>query len=113
VTSSRVIGAWTPYLLSQISKRGFVLLSRFQANIAAIRADPDYDLRWRIDLLLYDGYWGEDYGLARRSWESQLLVEYLGEVEDYRLADLVREEVTEASTRERMLARYRSAAEAS
>lgn len=42
-------------------------------------------------------------------WESELLVEFLGEVEGYRLEDLAGDEVTESSTRERMLAWYRSA----
>jgi hypothetical protein len=83
--------------------------AEYQANLAAIRADPDYDLGHRIGLLLDDRYWGgQSYGLARRLWESQLLVEFLGEVEGYRLTDIVSDEVTEATTRERMMTWYRS-----
>jgi hypothetical protein len=77
----------------------------YQANIAAIRADPDYDLRKRIDMLLRESYWVGN-GLARDQWEWQLLVEFLGEVKGYRLADLVREDVTKASVREQMMAWY-------
>jgi hypothetical protein len=80
--------------------------AEYQANLAAIRADPDYDLRRRIDVLLDGSYWGNRYGVARSLWESQLLVEFLGEVKGYRLTDLVREDVTEESAREQMMAWY-------
>jgi hypothetical protein len=80
--------------------------AEYQANLAAIRSDPDYDLRRRIDALLDDGYWGGRHGVARSLWESQLLVEFLGEVQGYRLTDLVREDVTEESTREQMMRWY-------
>ena len=82
--------------------------AEYQANLAAMRADPDYDLRRRIALLLDDSLWSERDGVARFLWESQLLVEFLGENEGYRLADIVREDVTRSSTRERMLAWYGS-----
>jgi hypothetical protein len=82
--------------------------AEYQANLAAMRADPDYDLRRRIELLLDNSYWGgSSYGLARRLWEGQLLVEFLGEVKGYRLNDIVSDEVTESTTREQMLAWYR------
>ena len=82
--------------------------AEYQANLAAMRADPDYDLRRRIGLLLDDSYWGgSSYGLARRLWEGQLLVEFLGEVKGYRLTDIVSDAVTESTTREQMLAWYR------
>lgn len=83
--------------------------AEYQANLAATRADPDYDLRGRIGQLLDDGYWGAGYGTARRLWESQILVEFLGEVKGFRLADLARDDVTEDSTREEMMSWYRGA----
>lgn len=83
--------------------------AEYQANLAAIRADPDYDLRRRVDLLFDESYWDEAGAWARYMWESQLLVEFLGEVEGYRLEDLVNDDVTEFSTRERMMAWHRSA----
>ena len=46
------------------------------------------------------------YG-ARDLWKWQLLVEFLGEVKGYTLADLVKEDVTERSTWEQMMAWYR------
>ena len=81
--------------------------AEYQANLAAIRADPDYDLGRRIELLLDERYWSGRYGPARRLWESQLLVEFLGEVKGYRLTDIIRDEVTESSSRELMMAWYR------
>jgi hypothetical protein len=81
--------------------------AEYQANLAAIRADPDYDLRSRIELLLDDGYWGGSDSFARSMWESQLLVEFLGEVKGYNLTDIVSDQVAEASTREQMMAWYR------
>lgn len=85
--------------------------AEYQANVAAIRADPDYDLRSRIDVLLDPTAFGGRHGVARRLWESQLLVEYLGRVEGFTLADLVRDEVTVAWARDRMMTWYRSPAE--
>jgi hypothetical protein len=82
--------------------------AEYQANLAAIRADPDYDLGRRIGQLLDDNYWGAEYGLARRLWEYQLMVEFLGEIKGHRLVDIVGDDVTESSTREQMLAWYRS-----
>lgn len=81
--------------------------AEYQANLGAIRDDPDYDLRERIALLLDDGYWSSDHGTARGLWESQLLVEYLGEIEGFGLAELAREEVTADQVRQRMLDWYR------
>jgi hypothetical protein len=78
--------------------------AEYQANIAAMRDDSAYDLGERIDLLLDDRHWRAGHDVARDLWEWQLLVEYLGEVEGYRLADLVRDEVTKSAVRQRMLA---------
>jgi hypothetical protein len=87
--------------------------AEYQANIAALRADPDYDLGKRIDQLLQNDYWSRTHSMARDFWEWQLLVEFLGEVEGYTLADLIREEVTESSAREQMMAWHQLQAERS
>ena len=81
--------------------------AEYQANVATIREDPNYDLGDRIDLLLDDRHWRSRHDAARNQWEWQLLVEFLGEVRGYRLADLIRNEVTRHSTREQMLRWYR------
>ena len=81
--------------------------AEYQANLAAIRADPAYDLHARIDQLLDDGFWAGIPAAARRMWEEQLLVEFLGEVKGYRLADLARDDVTDAAARHEMLAWHR------
>lgn len=80
--------------------------AEYQANLAAMHADPDYDLGSRIEQLLDDRLWDGGDGFARRMWESQLLVEFLGEVKGYRLTDIIREEVTESSSREQMMDWY-------
>lgn len=81
--------------------------AEYQANLAMIRNNPNYDLSERIDLLLDNTNWQRGRGVARRQWESQLLVEFLGEVQGYRLADLSREQMTERLARQEMLAWYR------
>lgn len=81
--------------------------AEYQANLAAIRGDPSYDLRARIDLLLDDRIWSGGTGVARDLWEWQLLVEFLGELKGYRLAELVRDEVTLPWARRQMMAWYR------
>lgn len=85
--------------------------AEYQANLATMRADPDYDLVRRVELLLDESHWGGRHGLARSLWESQLLVEYLGTVEGYDLGDLVADEVTESAARESMMAWYREASD--
>jgi hypothetical protein len=82
--------------------------AEYQANIAVIRDDPAYDLGERIDVLLDDRHWAGSGGLARGHWEWQLLVEYLGEVQGVRLADLSKDEVTKPAVRQRMLAWHRN-----
>jgi hypothetical protein len=82
--------------------------AEYQANRSAIRADPDYDLARRVEMLSDDSYWGGRPRFARRMWEAQLLVEFLCEVKGYELEDLVQDEVTESSTREEMMAWYRT-----
>jgi hypothetical protein len=77
--------------------------AEYQANLAAIRRDPDYDLRQRIDRLLDERLWPPAPSLARSLWEWQLLVEYLGEVEGLGLAELADAELTMPAVRERML----------
>jgi hypothetical protein len=81
--------------------------AEYQANLAAIRDDPAYDLAGRIDLLVDDRPWSDGSGLARELWEWQLLVEYLGEIEGLGLRDLIKDEVTRSSTTERMMSWYR------
>ena len=80
--------------------------AEYQANVAAIRADPAYSLHERIGLLLEDDSWSGN-GVARDLWEWQILAEFLGEVKGYRLEDLVREDVTLSSAREQMMDWYR------
>jgi len=82
--------------------------AEYQANLAAIRADPDYDLRSRIDILNDDDYWGRWHPGARRMWEAQLLVEYLAGVEGYGHADLAREDVTRPAALAGMMRWYAS-----
>lgn len=80
--------------------------AEYQANVAAIRDDPAYDLGQRIDLLLDDRYWTVGHSPARDLWEWQLLVEYLGERQGYGLAELSNADVTLLAVRERMLSWY-------
>jgi hypothetical protein len=81
--------------------------AEYQANLAAIRADPAYDLRERIEYLLDDRNWSDPRGVARSFWESQVLVEFLGEVRGLGLVELVADDVTKSWATERMKAWHR------
>jgi hypothetical protein len=74
-----------------------------QANPAAIRANSTYAFVERIELLRDDRFWSQS-SYARQLFEWQLLVEYLIDVQGADLEGLMRAYVTEAATRERMLA---------
>lgn len=76
----------------------------YQANLAGIRHDPDYDLARRIDLLDDPRYWADPRLRARRFFAWQLLVEYLAEVRGYRFEEIIRPAVTESETRTQMRA---------
>jgi hypothetical protein len=82
--------------------------AEYQANLAAIRSDPGYDLGRRIELLLDDDRWRGGRTLARSLWEWQVLVEYLGEVEGFSLTDMIRDEITRSDVKRRMLDWYRA-----
>jgi hypothetical protein len=77
-----------------------------QANLAAA-ADPGYDLRGRIELLLDDDSWRSAMGFVdRRHFRWHVLVEYLCAVEGLGFRDLMAGSVTEESARARMMAWY-------
>ena len=80
--------------------------AEYQANVAAIHADPAYSLHERIEMLLEEDRWSGN-AVAQDLWEWQILVEFLGEVKGYHLVDLVREDVTSSSAREQMMDWYR------
>jgi len=106
--SVRVLGLRVHSALPLWKSEGW---AEYQANRSAIRADPDYDLAHRVDQLFDERYWRDRQGMARFFWESQLLVEYLGEIEGYGLRELAKAEVDEFSTRERMMHWYRQTQE--
>lgn len=81
--------------------------AEYQANLAAIRADPGYDLRARIDVLLDDGYWRRWHRGARNMWEAQLLVEYLAGVKGYGRAALAHDDLTQDDALADMMGWYR------
>ncbi len=79
--------------------------AEYQANIAAVRTDPEYDFLDRIALLRDSRFWAGNES-ARCLFEWHLLVEYLIDVEEYDLYGLIDEVVTEPSARARMFAWY-------
>jgi len=79
----------------------------YSANLASTAADPDYDFRDRISLLLDDSSWQHPTGsIDRRHFRWHLLVEYLCAVKDLGFSDLLDERVTEGGTRSEMMAWY-------
>jgi len=85
----------------------------YSANLAAIRADPAYNLRTRVALMLNDDAWRTTTGLVdRRHFRWQLMVEYVCLVEGLAFADLVtNENVTEENTYAELMAWYSTSME--
>lgn len=77
----------------------------FSANLASAGADPNYDFRSRIGLLLDDDSWQSAAGfIDRRHFRWHLLVEFLCSVKGLTFADLMDPGVTEESARAEMMA---------
>jgi hypothetical protein len=77
----------------------------YSANLASAAADPDYDLRSRIGVLLDDDSWQSAVGFVdRRHFRWHLLVEFLCSVKGLTFADLMDAGITEESARAEMLA---------
>lgn len=98
----RTHGYWAAMRMPVWKSEGY---AEHQANLAATRADSTYAFVERVDLLRDDYFWG-DSSYARQLFEWQLLVEHLVDVQGVDLAGLMRATVTEAGTREQMLAWY-------
>ena len=79
----------------------------YSANLASAGADPDYDFRSRIGLLLDDDSWQSTIGLIdRRHFRWHVLVEFLCSVKGLTFADLMDADVTEEIARSEMMAWY-------
>lgn len=77
----------------------------YAANLSSAAADPDYDLRRRVGLLLADDRWQRPTGTVdRRHFRWHLLVEYLCTVRGLDLDGLLAEGVTEGGTLAEMTA---------
>ena len=101
--SARRIPAW--------KAEGF---ADYSANLATIEADPDYDLRTRVGLMLDDDAWRSTTGsVDRRHFRWQLMVEFLSLVDGLDFADLMSEKVTETSTYAELMAWYSTSMEKS
>jgi hypothetical protein len=81
----------------------------YSANLASAAADPDYNFRSRIELLLDDDSWQSPVGFVdRRHFRWHLLVEYLCTVKGLTFTDLMDDGLTEERTRAEMMAWYSS-----
>jgi len=79
----------------------------YSANLVPARADPDYDFRDRIGLLLDDDSWRSTMGYVdRRHFRWHVLVEYLCSVKGLTFTDLMDAGVTEESASSQMMAWY-------
>ena len=79
----------------------------YSANLVPARADPDYDFRERIGLLLDDDSWRSTMGYVdRRHFRWHVLVEYLCSVKGLTFTDLMDAGVTEESAESQMMSWY-------
>jgi hypothetical protein len=103
--SVRGLGFWDHIVQPLWKSEGW---AEYQANAVHTRREGLHGLARRVDLLLNDAHWDPNHPLARRMYEWDLLVEYLGEVEGLGLADLADEGTTESRARDAMMGWYRS-----
>ena len=79
----------------------------YSANLVPARADPDYDFRERIGLLLDGDSWRSTMGYVdRRHFRWHVLVEYLSAVKGLTFTDLMDAGVTEEIARSEMMSWY-------
>jgi len=79
----------------------------YSANLAVMLADPLYDLRARVALMLDDDVWKSPTGwVDRRHFRWQLMVEYLCSVRGLGFADLMEKKVTKTGAYDELMAWY-------
>jgi len=79
----------------------------YSANLVPARADPDYDFRNRIGLLLDEDSWHSTMGYVdRRHFRWHVLVEFLCSVKALTFEDLMDAGVTEESAETAMMSWY-------
>ena len=79
----------------------------YSANLVPAAADPDYDFRNRIGLLLDDDSWQSSMGYVdRRHFRWHVLAEFLCSVKGLTFDDLMDAGVTEESAESQMMAWY-------
>jgi len=86
-------------------------LPEYIANIGIIRADSAAALRQRIEILNNDTIWARTWGWDRHGWdrihyEAGLLVEFVFEVQNRSLEELVSGEITKQATLAAMMNWY-------
>lgn len=88
-------GVWTS--LPHWKQEG---IPEYIANIAEIRRDSLASLSNRFDILNNDSYWGIQRRWDRVHYEAGLLIEFLLDVRDYELEDIIADSVTRDRTLE-------------
>lgn len=127
--NSRLAGSWSAAIAHEVahdlvySELGFRKARRmpvwksegyadYSAHLASATADPDYDFRSRVGLLLDDDSWQSAVGFVdRRHFRWHLLVEFLCSVKGLTFADLMDTRVSEESAQAEMMAWYSTSAE--
>jgi hypothetical protein len=97
------LGFWTYYRLPLWKREGY---AEYGSTIAAVRADGTLSLGERIEILQDDRNWHPGVDFFREYYRGALLVEFLSEIRGYRFAEIMRHDVTLASTDAAMLRWY-------
>ena len=121
---SRMQGSWAAAIAHEVahdlifSELGFRQARRmpvwksegyadYSANLASTAADPNYDLRSRVELLLDDDFWQTGAGFVdRRHFRWHVLVEFLCAKKGSTFAELMDAAVTEERARAEMMGWY-------
>ncbi len=80
--------------------------AEYGSKIHVTRQDPDATLARRIEYLENDPSWAPGPNFVRDIYRGHLMVEFLSEIRDLKLAGIMEEEVTEAETYRAMIEWY-------
>lgn len=101
--SQNEIGFIMYYRLPVWKREGY---AEYGAVASKIREDEGPGLRQRIPVLLNDGNWGGGRDPAREYYESELLVEYLIEIEGRTFEEIMSAEITRDDAHKKMMNWY-------
>lgn len=91
------------YKLPPWKREGY---AEYGAHIGIIKEDSTASLENRIGGLLENRYWNNPYNYARSVYKGELMVEYLSEIREYSLSEIMDDSVTYENSYDAMVQWY-------